>query len=47
MAKNLRAIGEQRVGKRLGGLRVLNSYWINQVRQSKGLSTTCGVGQSL
>eukprot|EP00210_Caulerpa_lentillifera_P003585 g3420.t1 len=35
MAKNLRAIGEQRAGKRLGGLRVLNSYWINQDNRYK------------
>eukprot|EP00924_Labyrinthula_sp_SR-Ha-C_P009424 snap_masked-scaffold_2-processed-gene-23.22-mRNA-1 protein AED:0.09 eAED:0.10 QI:0/-1/0/1/-1/1/1/0/205 len=27
---NLRALAEQRAGKRLGGLRVLNSYWVNQ-----------------
>lgn len=28
--KNLRAIAEQRVGKKLQGLRVLNSYWVGQ-----------------
>eukprot|EP01101_Sappina_pedata_P008187 TRINITY_DN449_c2_g1_i1.p1 TRINITY_DN449_c2_g1~~TRINITY_DN449_c2_g1_i1.p1 ORF type:complete len:205 (-),score=75.30 TRINITY_DN449_c2_g1_i1:154-768(-) len=29
-ARNLRAVAEQRVGRRCGNLRVLNSYWINQ-----------------
>jgi large subunit ribosomal protein L15e len=28
--KNLRALAEERVGRACGGLRVLNSYWINQ-----------------
>lgn len=27
---SLRALAERRAGKRLGGLRVLNSYWVNQ-----------------
>ena len=27
---SLRAIAERRAGKRLGSLRVLNSYWVNQ-----------------
>ena len=30
LEKNMRAIAEQRVGKKLGGLRVLNSYWVAQ-----------------
>lgn len=30
--KNLKAIAEGRVGKKCGNLRVLNSYWINQVQ---------------
>lgn len=29
-ARNLKSIAEERVGKRCGALRVLNSYWINQ-----------------
>ena len=29
-ARNLRSVAEERVGKRLGGLRVLNSYWVAQ-----------------
>jgi large subunit ribosomal protein L15e len=28
--RNLRSIAEERVGRRLGGLRVLNSYWVGQ-----------------
>lgn len=31
--RNLRSIAEERAGRKLGGLRVLNSYWVNQVRQ--------------
>ena len=30
--RNLRSVAEERAGRRLGGLRVLNSYWVNQVR---------------
>ena len=30
--RNLRSVAEERVGRRCGALRVLNSYWINQVR---------------
>ncbi|PRP77881.1 hypothetical protein PROFUN_08555 [Planoprotostelium fungivorum] len=29
-ARNLRSVAEERVGKRIGSLRVLNSYWVNQ-----------------
>lgn len=28
--RNLRSLAEERVGKKLGGLRVLNSYWVGQ-----------------
>jgi large subunit ribosomal protein L15e len=28
--RSIRAIAEERVGRALGGLRVLNSYWVNQ-----------------
>jgi large subunit ribosomal protein L15e len=28
--KNLQSIAEARAGKRLGSLRLLNSYWVNQ-----------------
>nr|NP_001070220.1 uncharacterized protein LOC767785 [Danio rerio] len=29
-ARNLQAVAEERVGRRCGGLRVLNSYWVGQ-----------------
>ncbi|CAK0784562.1 60S ribosomal protein L15-1 [Coccomyxa viridis] len=29
-ARNLRSVAEERAGRKLGGLRVLNSYWVNQ-----------------
>lgn len=29
--RNLRNVAEERVGRKCGGLRVLNSYWVNQV----------------
>jgi large subunit ribosomal protein L15e len=29
-ARNLRSVAEERVGRRCGNLRVLNSYWVNQ-----------------
>ena len=29
--RNLQSIAEERVGRRLKGLRVLNSYWVGQV----------------
>lgn len=29
--RNLRSVAEERVGRRCANLRVLNSYWINQV----------------
>ena len=28
--RNLRNVAEERVGRKCGGLRVLNSYWVNQ-----------------
>ena len=28
--RNLRNLAEERVGRKCGGLRVLNSYWVNQ-----------------
>ena len=30
-ARNLKNIAEERVGRKIGSLRVLNSYWVNQV----------------
>lgn len=29
--RNLRSVAEERAGRKLGGLRVLNSYWVNEV----------------
>jgi hypothetical protein len=29
--RNKRSVAEERAGRRLGGLRVLNSYWVNEV----------------
>ena len=29
--RNLKSVAEERAGRKLGGLRVLNSYWVNQV----------------
>lgn len=29
-ARNLRSVAEERVGRKLGGMRVLNSYWVTQ-----------------
>ena len=29
--RNLRVLAEERAGRKLGGLRVMNSYWVNQV----------------
>jgi hypothetical protein len=31
--RNHRSMAEERVGRKCGSLRVLNSYWVNQVRQ--------------
>merc|ERR1712072_353131 len=33
--RNLRSIAEGRVGRKCGGLRVINSYWVNQDSSSK------------
>ena len=30
--RNHRSMAEERAGRKLGALRVLNSYWVNQVR---------------
>lgn len=35
--RNLRSVAEERAGRKLGGLRVLNSYWVNEVG-----GTPCG-----
>merc|ERR1712098_155617 len=40
-ALNLRAIAEQRVGRKLGGLRVLNSFWVGQDARHKWYEVIC------
>jgi len=30
--RNLKNVAEERAGRRCGNLRLLNSYWINEVR---------------
>ena len=30
--RNLKNVAEERAGRKIGSLRVLNSYWVNQVR---------------
>ena len=30
--RSKRSVAEERAGRKLGGLKVLNSYWINEVR---------------
>ena len=39
--RNLRSVAEERVGRRVGGLRVLNSYWINQDATYKYYEVIC------
>ena len=43
--RNLQSIAEERVGRRLKGLRVLNSYWVGQVslRLKRFLWTGAGI----
>ena len=36
--RSLRSVAEERAGRKLGGLRVLNSYWINQASMLFSLS---------
>jgi len=31
--RNKRSVAEERAGRKLGGLKVLNSYWLNEVRE--------------
>lgn len=37
--RNLKNVAEERVGRKIGGLRVLNSYWVNQVSNRKALTS--------
>ncbi len=40
-ARNLKSVAEERVGRRVGGLRVLNSYWVNQDATYKYYEVIC------
>lgn len=35
--RNLKNVAEERAGRRCGNLRLLNSYWINEVRHARQL----------
>ena len=39
--RNLKSVAEERVGRRVGGLRVLNSYWVNQDATYKYYEVIC------
>merc|ERR1711975_202168 len=39
--RNLRALAEERVGRKLGALRVLNSYWVGQDSTYKFYEVIC------
>ena len=36
--RSKRSVAEERAGRKLGGLKVLNSYWLNEVRNKKFVS---------
>ena len=36
--RNLKNLAEERVGRKIGGLRILNSYWVNQVGYASAYS---------
>ena len=40
-ARNLRSVAEERCGRRVGNLRVLNSYWVNQDATYKYYEVIC------
>lgn len=40
--RNLRNVAEERVGRKVGGLRVLNSYWVNEVSSRSGALVALG-----
>ena len=44
-ARNLRALAEERAGRKLGGLRVLNSYWVNQACPARIFSVNGALGR--
>ena len=40
-ARNLRSVAEERVGRHLGNLRVLNSYWVSEDGTHKFFEVIC------
>ncbi len=42
--RNLRNLAEERVGRKCQGLRVLNSYWVNEVRATRRQGRVCSSG---
>jgi len=40
-SRNLRSVAEERVGRKIGGLRVLNSYWVAQDGTYKYFEIIC------
>ncbi|KAI3910318.1 hypothetical protein MKW92_017960, partial [Papaver armeniacum] len=38
--RNKRSVAEEHAGRKLGGPKVLNSYWINEHRELRGLTST-------
>lgn len=43
--RNLRNVAEERVGRKCGGLRVLNSYWVNQVGSGRAVGQGRGAAK--
>ncbi|KNH08322.1 ribosomal protein L15 [Perkinsela sp. CCAP 1560/4] len=41
LVKNSRVVAEQRIGKKFGNIRVLNSYWVNQDSVYKWFEVIC------
>lgn len=39
--RSKRSVAEERAGRKLGGLRVVNSYWLNEVQFLPSFSTIC------
>jgi len=39
--RSKRSVAEERAGRKLGGLRVVNSYWLNEVCITLFLVTSC------
>lgn len=39
--RSKRSVAEERAGRKLGGLRVVNSYWLNEVINHNALCNNC------